>query len=462
MQEKEIVRNRIHRDFLIRLCEGEFPLGSAIPSLPELCTQYHVGKNTMIKVIQMLKEDGFVETTSGKAGQVLFDCNKLTEYMVDLPGFICDKDILFDYYHAIRALFPSICTYASMSCGEKELVKVKELIDNVRHAGTKDYIRLSIQFFRAILATMENQLLKKTVEITLQETMIPGVLLCGHKEVFKDLLLQVADQVELFYIVLKQKNFGQLKQCWEQLLTLYQKVLETALALDIYPNAPISHDSHIFQNINDEKCFILAFTLRDRIIHGTYGEGELLPSISQAKEFFQVSPFTIRKAYQILGEMGLTQTVNGHGTIVMLYGKQTHSKFLEKAALDREKSYLEAVEFLEITYGEIIQVAKQISFSELRYAIGCSWNSQYQYSTHILLYYLFLGTASPAILSMYQVISNYLYWGYYLKDILATDELRQKNHIKCIEAITTLEKRDLETADKKLQELLKMLHPIAE
>ncbi|MEG1683833.1 MAG: GntR family transcriptional regulator, partial [Oscillospiraceae bacterium] len=167
MQEKQLVRERIHRDFLIRLCEGEFPRGSAMPSLPELCAQYGVGKNTILKVLQLLKAEDFIATSPGKASEVLFDCDHPEAYLADLPGFVCDKALLLDYYYAIRLLFPTICAQASLSCGAEELARIRELARRAHSADEKAYIRLSIQFFRASLAAMDNQLLKKIVEITL-------------------------------------------------------------------------------------------------------------------------------------------------------------------------------------------------------------------------------------------------------------------------------------------------------
>ncbi|MEG0780812.1 MAG: GntR family transcriptional regulator, partial [Oscillospiraceae bacterium] len=332
MQEKQLVRERIHRDFLIRLCEGEFPRGSAMPSLPELCAQYGVGKNTILKVLQLLKAEDFIATSPGKASEVLFDCDHPEAYLADLPGFVCDKALLPDYYYAIRLLFPTICAHASLSCGAEELARIRELARRAHSADEKAYIRLSIQFFRASLAAMDNQLLKKIVEITLQETMIPGMLLCGHHAIFEAPLRQVSHQMEAYDRALQQKDVQQLHLCWEQFLTLYQLVLEQALTLGIFPDSPSVKDTRLFAQIDGEKRFILAFSLLEKILSGIYAPGDFLPSIAEAKQAFGVSAITVRSAYEILGEMGFAQTANGRGTRVLPFFTPRQSPLLERAA----------------------------------------------------------------------------------------------------------------------------------
>ncbi|MEG0839939.1 MAG: GntR family transcriptional regulator [Hydrogenoanaerobacterium sp.] len=462
IQNKEIVYEKIYSDFLIRLCEGEFPLGSHMPSLPELCTQYDVGKNTIIKVVQKLKNNGFIETSSGKVGQVLFDCNNLEQYVKELPGFVCDKDILLDYYYAMEILFPALYAYAPSAYSEEDLLKIKDLVEEFINCELdgKTYINLSIKLSEAITSAIENQLIKKIVEITMQKTMLPAMLLVGHNTVFTKLLFKVRDKIALLYEALKQNDKLQLKNCWGEILPIYNTILKEAISLGIFPNKPSTQMFNIFEVMDDEKSFIIATSFLEQILNGKYTNNDLLPSIAQAQSYYQVSEITVRRAYYILCEMGYTQTLNGIGTRVVSFFVPKSSYFLEQSAINRKEYYCEAVEFLEVTCADIVRAAKFLPFSKLRNDMDSPWNFKHRYSVAIIFYHLFKGANSDAVFSMYNVAGTYLYWTSYLKGIPATEELGEINHAECINAIDLLEHKSFDEATELLLKLLRTLYPI--
>lgn len=461
MQQKEIVYERIYNDFLIRLCEGEFPKGSSIPSLTDLCLYYNVGKNTILKVLQMLKENKFITTLPGKVGQVLFDNQNLNQYLMDLPGFVCDKAVLLDYYYAIRVLFPSIYTYASLACKEEQLKKVKVLVESFQNDvnSSDDYIHLSIHMFSELLSFIDNQLIKKIVEITMRKTILPGALLCGHQILYKELMLQSSRTMGILYEALENKDEALLNDCWKKILTLYPTIFEKALDLGIFPDNASKKEINIFQEMDTDKCFILASMFRRKILSGSYAPGDLLPSISEAKKMFKVSTITIRKAYQILSEMGFVQTINGRGTEVIAYLGQKPSKPLQQVALTKKSGYLESLVFLEITCPVLVAESSHISFPDLRYDLNSPWNPDYQYSIATIFYHLFNGMNSNAILSIYYVNSNQLYWGTYLPDVPANNKLKKDNHQQCLKVIDKLEQGNHIEASSMLLSLLKTLYP---
>lgn len=61
----------------------------------------------------------------------------------------------------------------------------------------------------------------------------------------------------------------------------------------------------------------VADTLRQRIIRGEYGKGDIIPTAAKLEEFFSVSNITIRKALAILGDEGWIRGRRGVGTVVI-------------------------------------------------------------------------------------------------------------------------------------------------
>ncbi|GIP43901.1 GntR family transcriptional regulator [Paenibacillus sp. J45TS6] len=58
-------------------------------------------------------------------------------------------------------------------------------------------------------------------------------------------------------------------------------------------------------------------TIRDRIVHGIYPVGSLIPSEPQLEEEFKVSKMTVRNAIQELKQEGYVQKQSGVGTTVL-------------------------------------------------------------------------------------------------------------------------------------------------
>ena len=52
------------------------------------------------------------------------------------------------------------------------------------------------------------------------------------------------------------------------------------------------------------------------VLDRTYPEGEMLPSVRQLAEMYDVNPLTTAKAYRELARDGLIETVRGEGLIV--------------------------------------------------------------------------------------------------------------------------------------------------
>ena len=71
---------------------------------------------------------------------------------------------------------------------------------------------------------------------------------------------------------------------------------------------PWSDDQPIYKQLIDE--------LIAGILDGTYPEGELLPSVRQLAERYQINPLTAAKAYRELGRDGLTDKHRGEGLAV--------------------------------------------------------------------------------------------------------------------------------------------------
>lgn len=461
MRQKEIAYQRIYQDFQMRLCEGEFSQGSLIPSTSDLCKQYSAARNTILTVIKMLKENGFIATSQGKPAQVVFDHKKIREGHIAVPNGVFDKEILQDYYKVINILFPSIYTHASLSCTEEQRVKIEHIVSllpvNVEE-GEK-HMNLLIRFFQTVITSVDNQVLVLIIKTVMQKTILPATLLYGSVDVFTQHFVNGADTVREIYDAIEKKDSVLLKSKWRQLLANTQTLAEKALTFNPCLEMLPPTEADLFQTADEGKSFLIAYDFRRKISTGSYEVGDYLPSLAESTKHYEVSKITIVRAYQILGEMGLTKTTNGRGTHVVQFFETKNSAYLKKMSESHKRGYLDTIIFLEITFEDVLCSADNISFDELRDGINGRWNPAHRYSLLILLSFICKAMDSPAFTSILDVALGWLYWGIYVSDIPAFGCLCEKNHVKCLSVIDSLEREELPVAITLMRELIDSLHP---
>ena len=100
-----------------------------------------------------------------------------------------------------------------------------------------------------------------------------------------------------------------------------------------------SDDQPIYRQITD--------VIVGRILDGTYPEGELLPSVRQCAEEFDVSPLTAAKVFQELDKEDLTIKRRGIGAEV------SPGSRVDLLKREREK-------FLKVEWPEVLQRIEQL------------------------------------------------------------------------------------------------------
>ena len=74
MQRGIVLTDPIYDRMITELYTGNYARGSSLPTLEELCSLYHVGRNTMRMVLSRLAENGYIRSSRGRAAEVVFIC----------------------------------------------------------------------------------------------------------------------------------------------------------------------------------------------------------------------------------------------------------------------------------------------------------------------------------------------------------------------------------------------------
>lgn len=108
--------------------------------------------------------------------------------------------------------------------------------------------------------------------------------------------------------------------------------------------------------------------LRAKIVSGAYKKGDLLPSEKELIDNYGVSRITIRKALSILADMGLVETSQGRGSVVLfsLDNIQQDSEFA-KAAEEHYKDFMASTQIRLMLEPEIArQVAEKATKEQVQ------------------------------------------------------------------------------------------------
>jgi GntR family transcriptional regulator len=55
----------IAADLKAKIDSGELPEGEQVPPVPEICEQYKVSRGTALRVLKVLRDDGYAESQPG-------------------------------------------------------------------------------------------------------------------------------------------------------------------------------------------------------------------------------------------------------------------------------------------------------------------------------------------------------------------------------------------------------------
>lgn len=96
----------------------------------------------------------------------------------------------------------------------------------------------------------------------------------------------------------------------------------------------------------------------ERIIDGSFAEGEAVPSVRQVATDYQINHLTVAKAYQELVDLGLLETRRGLGMFVIAGAKESltdHEQ--QKFLMDELPAFVERIKKLGI---DLNMVAEQL------------------------------------------------------------------------------------------------------
>ena len=95
----------------------------------------------------------------------------------------------------------------------------------------------------------------------------------------------------------------------------------------------------------------------ERIMDGSFAEGEAVPSVRQVAADYQINHLTVGKAYQELVEIGLLEKRRGLGMFVTSGARSSLTKNEQQKFIDEElPAFIERVQLLGMGMNEVVNI----------------------------------------------------------------------------------------------------------
>ena len=206
------------------IINGELKPGDKIPTEPELCETFGVGRNSIREAIKVLEAYGVLEIRRAEGTFIRQDYNYKMLYPI-LYGIILQKDSQGQIVNLRKVIDIGILQVAVKAMGDKEIGKLQEILQEMRAELEKEQpspstiFDIDVTFHSAIVNVLDNALLESIgyyvdkITRSTRVMAIINVLEHGDREEFIELHQEIIDMLKskkedtIFEIVQKHYKY---------------------------------------------------------------------------------------------------------------------------------------------------------------------------------------------------------------------------------------------------------------
>ena len=400
---------------------GKLKLGDTLPSEPKISKQMGASRNSVRKALRLLQDNNLIFCSHGKNAQVIFD-SRLPEHRAAYEKrFENRRHGISDTYRILSILLPSIITYGASKCSREDYMTLYEMTDRLDSSNPIEMFAFHCRFIRNILRRTENPFIIELFEQICDFVRIDSIhsSITGHT-LYEDLSAEAIKgrYKELLDYATKQ-NFKHFHHSLLQGLNEISQRFDAAYMVNA-PEAPSEAES--FNWFIDNAPTPLYLRIASDIMWESEKSGnvagDFLPSESELRSVYGVSPVTVRKALSILNSLGLTRTFNGKGTQIVF--ERSHSP----EVLGQLDEYLSSLQILRYSCKAIaFDAFKSMSETDKKHILELLESKRYSRGiTTALTDILISSIESPAMQNIYEHLKIKLAYGVILKTFVRNDD----------------------------------------
>lgn len=441
---------KIYEHMMTDILNGKYVLNEKLPSLPTLCEEYQVGRNTMRSAMLLLEERGFIKNQRGKKAVVSFDINEMESQKMYQTSIYERKLAYQDIYELLGDFMPELVAEIKAKTGKEQLDelinKVNDLYsdDNKIHSP-KELADTIYGITAEAVSYLNNSLLDSLYLAILHFIFLPMPTEVNQSKRLSKTVKLVGESIPRIASFLLARNDLFLKKSISLLMNSFSKnsihyieKLENILGSASKEIEFIQFEWSSKRNLDLRYMNTVILIIQD-INNHRYTTS--LPSLNQLSENYNVSLRTIRKACDVLADYRIIQKNNGLRSKIVV--KDIHNPkilFRNKEILNKVIQYKESLQILIImSKGLCKPVLSKLDKEEIEALIN-SFNDISKDILSDFIRFLFMKSNS-AYITIYNELNKSLAWNIYTDIIFDQNKIHFDFQSKSDEFIEAIHKR---------------------
>lgn len=337
----------IYDYFVSRISFGYFVRGDRLPSISYICRQFQVSALTVRTVLARLKAEGYIVTTERKMSTVIYkpDDEAMKRYR---QSFLARREGMEDIRLSSGLLFIPIARAYFQEQDAASLRRIRSQLKLMKGHPTRQIT----MFYSEAMRQLNNPLALNLYWEVVRYLRIPYL---RSPATYEEADEQAAEHIGQMLSLIET---GRPKQAAELMQAFNSEIMQMFClrmqgACDADRQAPQVPFCWQIYREHPQLCYTIAARIMGQIDRRVYLQDTFLPSCQALAEEYGVSPITMRRTLKLLGDMNVTETLNGIGTRIVS-DKNLNAPNL--SILQIRKSlvlFLQALQIFALTCGNV-------------------------------------------------------------------------------------------------------------
>ncbi len=446
----------VYRMMLTEIFNEIYSYNTKLPSLEELCTLYNAGRNTIRSALLLLESNGYISLQRGSRAKVIFhhDDEKLHDQYKQ--ALLDMKSVSHDVFETMGIILPTIGVECFKQATPQQIDDLIRCIDDYDVDSVRNEKQIIIQLFNIYkqgFAMLNNPVLDDLIDILLYSMYYPHYTKEKDNEVQRS-TNRIHTVLKMIVKTNQKGNYFIIKNMIAGLCLSYGKTLDRYIDKECQ-GMTIKNKQKFMWSFYQEEDYLymqVVFYLVNDINNHVYNKGDLLPSIAQISEKYNVSDRTSRRALKALKDYKMIKVINGVGSKVIV-GKMTdHKRILKQPEIKANvEKYVQASELMilmnEATIRYVLKKQTQQESKELSQYLK---NLDY-FSLTEFLDYIYKQT-NECLYTIYKELQKAKIWGVFA-NMFTYDSFSDVAEIKNA-LIKAVEEKDIDLINKINREII--------
>ena len=341
MKKDSEIYKLVYEYYETRILFGFYRCHDKLPSIPKICEIFRLAPATVHTALSLLEKNGYIKLSARRVAEVIYMASPQMLRQNALNYFIVRRQGIIEIAKSGELLLEPLWTEGLKRWSDDDWSALYEGILKFPQSP----LASPVEFYLFALSALNNRLALNLLWEVIRYLRFP--YLANGMETLSGLQstdnLAREDAISLFkkdaahtYHLASQKLFDFLDEASPDAFSKNQE--QIPFSWNIYRQRP-------------QLRYSLCSRLIREILQGKYPDGTYLPSLPNMVKLYGVPLMTVRRALEILEELGLTISYHGKGTQVCI--RTVTFDFSKTAIQEGYRFYLESLQILSLTIRKV-------------------------------------------------------------------------------------------------------------